>query len=75
VTIQENATVFEGEDPRKFEVGAKLLFVGAIDDVGPVPPVGRALEVVRTNRGGMGIEVRDCRREAWMVWPEEVRLA
>lgn len=82
--LQTNTEIYPGEDPRKYEVGARLRFLGyANDEVFSVEGYdpsalftpGDILVPVERNGCGMGIDVRrlsDDRVD--MVWAEEVEV-
>lgn len=82
--LQANTEIIVGEDPRKYEVGARLRFLGYASDeafsVAHYEPEmlfvpGDILVPVERNGCGMGIDVRrlfDDRVD--MVWAEEVEV-
>jgi hypothetical protein len=83
MSVQENATVEEGADPAKYEVGQRLQFVAYTDghDSESVAEGGYGFQrgdlllVVDRNGCGMGIDVRrESDDHVDMVWPDEVEL-
>lgn len=57
---------------KKYEVGARLRYLGPSDDVPPLFTTGDELIVCSRNRGGDGISARRADGVRDMVWPWEV---
>lgn len=76
---QENAHDFstaKPEDISKFEVGARLRFVGCSDSIEPRFQAGDIVRTAPRNGCGMGIDaIRETDGVIDMVWPWEVELA
>lgn len=74
---QKNTTVEKGADPRKYEIGQLLRYVGPDGDEAVVPTfkAGDVLRVFIWNGCGMGIDaVRLTDGHLDMVWPTEVEV-
>ena len=59
----------------KFEVGARLRYLGPCDHIPPEFAPGDVVTVVERNGCGMGIDVIGPQNKVDMVWPWEVALA
>lgn len=79
---QKNTFIEDAQDPRKYEVGQRLEFVGYNPEELAFSSVEDGFEprdiliVMEKNRSGIGITVgRKSDGKIDMVWPEEVELA
>lgn len=74
---QRNTKILPGEDPRKFQIGARLRFLGISEgELGCSFRPGDTLVVMEQNGCGMGIDAhRDGDPEfSDMVWADEVEV-
>lgn len=79
---QDNTTIQPDVDPRLYEIGQPLRFIGyAKDEAWSMEgrddgfTVGDLLKPIEQNGCGMGIDVQRADGRTDMVWPDEVVLA